>query len=409
MDITMADLVNPIPHSRGQSLSTLMSAKLDSLPRSNSDLSDSITDIDVSVRLQDQDVGVKQAPSNEPASAPWRFENVCIHTIEHVDAPHAVTSYSLMQRLGPLIRLAGVRPEGLEDVTGIKEHRLWEQGTTTVEAATMAGKRVLEASGIDRSRIGVIVNTSVSRDFYEPGVAVCVHSNLGLSPSCISFDITNACVGLLNGMAVVGQMIEAGVVEYGLLTCAEVVQDLQEKTIQRLRRTIFKETYRDQMATLTIGCGAVAVLLCRADLAPAGKVHRLTAAVSRSASQCHPHCTATPEVMITRAKPMRAAVEALFSHTWEYAQEVLGWTVDNLDLVVPHQVGRKFSEAMSKLSGYPEDKMVATYPTYGNIGPAGIMVALSTAEKEGRLKPGMPVGLWGVGSGVNTFLVEVMW
>lgn len=36
---------------------------------------------------------------------------------------------------------------------------------------------------------------------------------------------------------------------------------------------------------------------------------------------------------------MRAAVEALFSHTWEYAQEVLGWTLDNLDLVVPHQVG----------------------------------------------------------------------
>jgi hypothetical protein len=185
------------------------------------------------------------------------------------------------------------------------------------------------------------------------------------------------------------------------------------------------------MATLTIGCGAVAVLLCRADLAPvsellaqacvlnvritswrclpilsaicqcqvaqtcaqllpvqnfacktacagwacaqtchsyahmwhtnithltpasavvrcilsllqqAGKVHRLTAAVSRSASQCHPHCTATPEVMITRAKPMRTAVEALFSHTWAYAQEVLGWTVDNLDLVVPHQVGFK--------------------------------------------------------------------
>jgi 3-oxoacyl-[acyl-carrier-protein] synthase-3 len=73
------------------------------------------------------------------------------------------------------------------------------------------------------------------------------------------------------------------------------------------------------------------------------------------------------------------------------------------------QVGKKFSEGMSKLSGYPEDKMIATYPTYGNIGPAGIMVALSTAEKEGRLKPGMRVGLWGVGSGVNTFLVEVVW
>lgn len=83
------------------------------------------------------------------------------------------------------------------------------------------------------------------------------------------------------------------------------------------------------------------LFLCRR-CTQAGKVHRLTAAVSRSASQCHPHCTATPEVMITRAKPMRAAVEALFSHTWDYAQEVLGWTVDNLDLVVPHQVRMRY-------------------------------------------------------------------
>lgn len=73
------------------------------------------------------------------------------------------------------------------------------------------------------------------------------------------------------------------------------------------------------------------------------------------------------------------------------------------------QVGRKFSAAMRSLTGFPEQRMVATYPTLGNIGPAGILVALNKADQEGRLKPGMRVGLWGVGSGVNCFLMEVMW
>jgi 3-oxoacyl-[acyl-carrier-protein] synthase-3 len=70
----------------------------------------------------------------------------------------------------------------------------------------------------------VICNTSVSRDFLEPGVAVCVAHELGLPASCVNLDITNACVGMMNGLLTVASMIEAGVCDYGLVVDAETSQ-----------------------------------------------------------------------------------------------------------------------------------------------------------------------------------------
>jgi 3-oxoacyl-[acyl-carrier-protein] synthase-3 len=77
---------------------------------------------------------------------------------------------------------------------------------------------------VDPSRIGVICSTSVWRDNLEPSVAVCVQRALGLPASCMNLDVTNACVGMMNGMLVVAGMIEAGVCEYGLVVCAEATQ-----------------------------------------------------------------------------------------------------------------------------------------------------------------------------------------
>jgi 3-oxoacyl-[acyl-carrier-protein] synthase-3 len=94
-----------------------------------------------------------------------------------------------------------------------------------LQAGTWAARKALEASGIPTDSIGVIVNTSVYRDFLEPGMAVCIHNELGLPASCVCMDVTNACVGMVNGLVTVASMIEAGVCDYGLVVdaeCAEV-------------------------------------------------------------------------------------------------------------------------------------------------------------------------------------------
>jgi 3-oxoacyl-[acyl-carrier-protein] synthase-3 len=93
-----------------------------------------------------------------------------------------------------------------------------------LQAATWAARKVLDASGIPPSRIGVICNSSVYRDYLEPGTAVCVQQQLGLPGSCINLDVTNACVGMLEGMLVVAGMIAAGTCDYGLVVDAEPIQ-----------------------------------------------------------------------------------------------------------------------------------------------------------------------------------------
>lgn len=92
------------------------------------------------------------------------------------------------------------------------------------QAATWACRKAIESSGIDPNRIGIICNTSVWRDFLEPGMAVCIHHELGLPASCINMDVTNACVGMVNGMLTVASLIEAGVVDYALVVDAEAAE-----------------------------------------------------------------------------------------------------------------------------------------------------------------------------------------
>jgi 3-oxoacyl-[acyl-carrier-protein] synthase-3 len=97
-------------------------------------------------------------------------------------------------------------------------------GGAAVQAATWASRKAMDAARVPVDRIGVICHTSATRDHLEPSVAVCVQQQLGLPADCINFDVTNACLGMMNGIMVVAGMIEAGVCDYGLVACAESTQ-----------------------------------------------------------------------------------------------------------------------------------------------------------------------------------------
>ena len=87
--------------------------------------------------------------------------------------------------------------------------------------AAEAGERALAASGVDRADIGILINTSVSRDYLEPSTASIVHGRLGLPVDATNFDLGNACLGFLNGMNLVSTMIEHGEIDHGMVVNAE--------------------------------------------------------------------------------------------------------------------------------------------------------------------------------------------
>mgnify|MGYP003908448869 CR=1 FL=1 len=113
----------------------------------------------------------------------------------------------------PTLDRLGIKTDVLKDVAGIHARRLWDEGMQASDAATLAGVKALADAGIDPDKVGLLVNTSVSRDYLEPSTASIVSGNLGLPDTCQNFDVANACLAFLNGMDIASRMIERGEID----------------------------------------------------------------------------------------------------------------------------------------------------------------------------------------------------
>ena len=100
-----------------------------------------------------------------------QFNNVVIQSLAAVDAPVIMTSADIGERLQPAMERLGIRPGLIEDISGIMARRFWHHETQPSDAATLAAEKAIEEADIDRDKIGVLINTSVCRDFLEPYTA----------------------------------------------------------------------------------------------------------------------------------------------------------------------------------------------------------------------------------------------
>jgi len=337
-----------------------------------------------------------------------RFENVSILSVEHVDAPRRITSEDLERRLAPTMRRLQLPYNLLRMLSGITARRWWENGIRPSDGAALAGERAIVAAGIDRSEIGILINSSVCRDYLEPSTACFVHHTLGLPETCLNFDIANACLGFVNAMDVVGNMIEHGQVRYGIVVNAETSRLATETTIERLLAPdVDEDTFRTHFATLTVGSGAVAMVMGRSDLCPDG--HPYLGGVGLAATEHNQLCRGHMHEMLTNTKALTEAGIALAIRTWKVAVAELGWTVERHQHYAQHQVSKAHAERFARAIGLDLDKVYKLYPEYGNIGPAGIAVVLSKLGKEGLVKAGERIAMMGIGSGINCSMAEVVW
>jgi len=337
-----------------------------------------------------------------------KFENVSVLSVEHVDAPHTITSEKIEEQLAPTMDRLGIRRDLLRDLSGIMERRVWDEGVQPSEAAAMAGEKAIEAAGIDRSKMGILINTSVCRDYLEPSTACIAHSQLELPETCMNFDLGNACLGFVNGMDMVSNMIERGQIDYGILVDGETSRQITEATIERLQAPGIEEAdFRAQFASLTLGSGAAAMVLGRSDLEPDG--HRFTGSVNLAATQHCRLCAGNIDHMVTKTRDLLLAGMELAVRTWGRAAEALGWTVDAIDHFVVHQVSKVHTEQFAGILGIDLAKIFRLYPKFGNVGPAGVPIALSKLDETGRLERGHRVALIGIGSGINCTMAELLW
>lgn len=338
-------------------------------------------------------------------NATHRFTNTAVLTVETADATRVVTSDDFDDALEQTYRRVGLRRGLLERLAGIRERRWWAEGVTFVDGAATAGAKAISESGVDPAAIGLMINTSVSRKHLEPSTAVAVHHALGLPRSCQNFDVTNACLGFVNGMELAAAMIDSGMVEYALVVNGEDSRPVQERTVERLNGpgTVSRDVLA-QFATLTLGSGAAAMVLGRADRHPEG--HRLVGSASRSGSEHHELCVGDNELMRTDLKGLLDAGLQLSEDLWRDAAAEFDWA-QGMSRYVVHQVSKVHTQAMCDRFSIDPARVPTTFPTRGNLGPASVPFTL--AGEQDSLIDGDRVLLMGIGSGLNTSCLEIAW
>lgn len=351
----------------------------------------------------------------------FAFSKVHLESIEVHLPERVVTSLDIEARLEPLYERLKLSAGRLELMTGIRERRFWPEGARPSVVAAAAGKKAIEASGIDSSAIDCVINASVSRDCLEPATANMVHDILGLPPTAMIFDVSNACLGFLNAIFLCGMMIERGDIRAALITAGENGGPLVESTIAdalNRRETMTRNEFKRMFASFTIGSGAAAAVLANPEIARSG--HRILSGVARNSTAHSNLCTGGGDgsadtgmegmvLMETDSEELLNRGVELARGTWADFSEHAGIDPGGVDRFFGHQVGSMHRKRLYEATGLPLEKDFSTFETLGNIGSVSLPATMALGLRHFGYEAGRKFVLMGIGSGINCMMMSVGW
>ena len=343
-----------------------------------------------------------------------RYSHVCLKSFGYELPPNEVSSVQLEERLAPVYERLKLPAGRLELMSGIRTRRFWDPGTRPSEGAALAGRKALEASGVSGRDIECLIFTSVCRDMMEPATASFVHRSLNISQDCQVFDISNACLGFLNGMMVLANMIEMGQVRRGLLVAGETAEDLVESTIRHLLSadTLTRKTIKPLFASLTIGSGAVALVMEDRRINDTG--HYLMGGAYQANTTHNDLCQGGQNaeqgtLMSTDSEVLLEKGVETAQRCWENFLATLHWKKESVDRFFCHQVGKAHAQLLFNTLELDPARNFETLSELGNVGSVSAPITMALGIEQGVLSPGERAALLGIGSGINSLMLGIQW
>jgi 3-oxoacyl-[acyl-carrier-protein] synthase-3 len=345
-----------------------------------------------------------------------QFRDIVIAGIEAAWPDEVVSSADIEARLQPLYERLRLPAGRLELMTGIRERRIWPAGMLPGEQSIRTGNALLDRTGIPREKIGLMIHGSVCRDYLEPATAAGVHHGLGLSHDCLIYDVSNACLGLLNGVVQIASAIMAGQVEAGIVLGTEQSRPLMETTIAALNRdtSLTREQIKLAVASLTIGSGSAGLLVTHRDLFP--NAPRLTSGAATAGTEYHQLCHSGRDesvangmapLMTTDSEQLMHAGIKLGAETFAAWCQHNHWQPSDIQKTVCHQVGLTHRKLMLQSLGLDAAHDYHTVEWLGNTGSTALPITLAEAIRAHHIAPGDRVALLGIGSGINVLMLGV--
>jgi 3-oxoacyl-[acyl-carrier-protein] synthase III len=278
--------------------------------------------------------------------------------------------------------------EWIVERTGIEARHIAGDGETTATLATEAAKKALAASGLDADRIGLIVLATATPDQTFPASATRVQANLGIA-DCIAFDVQAVCTGFLYALSVADNMVKGGMADHALVIGSETFSRILD--------------WEDRATCVLFGDGAGAVVLSATEDEDVGILATKLHADGRQNDLLYVDGGVSTTGTVGK---LRMQGREVFRHAVVNLAAVLGETlgaaghrVEEIDWVVPHQANKRILDATAKKLGLAPEKVIVTVDRHANTSAASVPLALDTAVKDGRIKPGDLLVLEAMGGG----------
>lgn len=304
-----------------------------------------------------------------------------------------------------IARMVDTSDEWIVSRTGIRERRIAGPKETTASLALTAARRALEVAGVEADEIDLIIVATSTPEHIFPATACLVQDALG-AVNAGAFDLMAACTGFIYALALGSQSIRSGASNTVLVIGAET-----------LSRAV---NWRDRSTCVLFGDGAGAFLLQGRE-SPGGVLcSMLRSDGSGASSLIIPAGGSKIPASFTSVRDNLHAIQMDGKEVYRFATRVMtsavkdvvmcaGLTLDQIQLVVPHQANRRIIESSAKALGLPEDKFMVNVEHYGNTSAASIPMAVCEAVAQGRLRADDHMVMVGFGAGLTWGALVVQW
>ena len=304
-----------------------------------------------------------------------------------------------------LEKMVETSDEWIRSRTGIRERHISGPDEYTSVIASRASKTALERAGLTGSDLDMIICATISPDQPLPSTGCLVQAQLGAGRA-VAYDMAAACSGFLYGLTIADQFIKTGKYENILVIGVEVLSRYVD--------------YTDRATCVIFGDGAGAAVvspssddsgICATEIRSDGSLAEFLFIPGGGTRYPATHASIDDRLHYIKMRGnelFKVAVRNMCDVSARVIKDA-GMSVDQVDLLVPHQANTRINEAVRERLGVPPDKVYENIDRIGNTSSASIPIALDELYTQGRLKPGMNVLLTAFGAGVTWGAVLLKW
>jgi 3-oxoacyl-[acyl-carrier-protein] synthase-3 len=300
----------------------------------------------------------------------------------------------------------------LERLTGIHERRVSVGDEDSLTLAVGAAQDCLKRSNCNAVDLDVVISCSITKycdgltQWLEPAMSIAVANAIGAT-NAVTFDVSNACAGMLTGMFILDNWIRIGAIRRGMVVSGEYISQLGHNAARHVHNILSRE-----LASLTLGDAGAALIVERA---PAGQpgidfIGFTTVADHSRLCLAYPSEHEPGARMFTKARKIHEVAIKDTAPLLQEALDIAGIDLEDVDCVIPHQTSARairkgMSEVTGALGGAPRHEAVVTVDRYGNTASTTHTVALIEELRAGRLRAGDRVALIALASGLEIGVV----